>query len=55
MGMIKGAIEREGLSSSEAETLDASGDNQDNQGRDAGNVDTGVSMGENMRMDSLML
>ena len=39
MGMIEGAIEREGLSSSEAGTSDASGDDQDNQGGDAGNRD----------------
>ena len=36
MGMIEGAIKRERLSSLEAGTLDASGNNQDNQGGDAG-------------------
>ena len=37
MGMIEGAIEREG-SSSEAGMLGASGDNQDDQGGDGDNV-----------------
>ena len=32
MGMIEGVIEREGLDSSEAGMLDASGDDQDDQG-----------------------
>ena len=44
MGMIEGAIEREGLtdtSSSGSRGLDASGDNQDNQGGDVVNVDAG--------------
>ena len=55
MGMIKGVIKREGSSSLEAETSDASGDDQDNQDGGAGNMDTGVSTGESMRRDSLML
>ena len=59
MGMIEGAIEREGLtdtsSSSEARTLGASGDGPVNQGGDEDNVDAGASMGESMRRDSPML
>ena len=55
MGMIEGAIEREGMSSSlEAGTSDASGDNQDDQGGDMVNVDAGASMEESMRRDSPM-
>ena len=57
MGMIEGAIEREGLtdtSSSEAETLGASGVNPIDQGGDEDNVGTGVSTGESMRRDSPM-
>ena len=58
MGMIEGVIEREGLtdtlSLSEAGTLGASGDDQDNQGGDAGNGDTGASTEESMRQDSPM-
>ena len=58
MGMIEGAIEREGLtdtlSLSEAETSDASGDGPDDQDGDADNVDAGASMEESMRRDSLM-
>ena len=58
MGMIKGAIEREGLmdtlSSSEARTLGASGDGPDDQGGDTDNVDAGASMEESMRRDSPM-
>ena len=48
MGMIEGAIEREGLDSLEAGTSDASGNNQDDQGGDAG-----ASLEENTR-ESLM-
>ena len=58
MGMIKGAIEREGLmemsSSLEAGILDASGDGPDDQGGDEANVDTGVFTEESMRRDSPM-
>ena len=58
MGMIEGAIEREGLmetsSSSVSEGSAASGDKQDNQGGDAVNVDAGEST-EAMRRDSPML
>ena len=58
MGMIKGAIEREGLmdtsNSLEAEMSGVSGDGPDNQGGDEDNVDTGVSTGESMRRDSPM-
>ena len=57
MGMIEGVIEREGLtdtsSSSEAETLGASGNSLDNQGGDEDNVDAGASMEESMRRDSV--
>ena len=55
MGMIKGAIEREGLttlSSSEAGMSGASGDDQDNQGGDVVNVDAGASTEESTRRDS---
>ena len=55
MGMIEGAIEREGLSLLEEGMLDASGNNQDNQGGDVGNRDTGASMEGSMRVESLML
>ena len=47
MGMIEGAIEREGLmdtSSSEAEMSGASGDGSGDQGGDEDNVDAGASM-----------
>ena len=58
MGMIKGAIEREGLmemsSSLEAGILDASGDGPDDQGGDEANVDTGVFTEGSMRRDSPM-
>ena len=58
MGMIEGAIEREGmtdtLSSLGAETLGASGDGPGDQGGDEGIVDTGVSWEESTRGDSLM-
>ena len=58
MGMIKGVIEREGLTDtldlSEAGTSGASGDNQDDQDGDAGNMDTGASTEESMRRDSPM-
>ena len=43
MGMIEGAIEREG-SSLEAGTLDASGGNQDDQGGDGDNGGAGASL-----------
>ena len=56
MGMIEGAIEREGLtkmsSSSGSGGSAASGDNQDDQGGDAGNVDAGESTA--LRRDSPM-
>ena len=55
MGMIEGAIEREGLDSSEAGTLDVSGDDQDNQSGDAGSGGTGVSLEGSMRVESPML
>ena len=58
MGMIEGAIEREGLmdmlSLSEAGTLGASGDSLGDQGRDEDNMDVGASMEESMRRDSPM-
>ena len=58
MGMIEGAIKREGLtdmlSLSEAGMSDASGDGQDDQDGGVGNMDTGASMEENMRRDSPM-
>ena len=57
MGMIKGAIEREGLmetlSSSGSGGLAASGDDRDNQGGDVDNVDAGEST-VLMRRDSPM-
>ena len=55
MGMIEGAIKWERESLLEARMSDASGDNQDNQDGDVGNMDTGVSTEGNMRRDSLML
>ena len=56
MGMIEGAIEGEEMADlSEAETLDASGNNQDDQGGDVCNGDAGASMGVSMREDSPML
>ena len=59
MGMIEGAIEREGLtdmsSSLEAGTLGVSGDGLDDQGGDEDNMDTGASTEESMRRNSLML
>ena len=54
MGMSEGAIEREGLDSLEAGTSDASGDDQDNQGGDAGSGDTGASLEGSTRVESLM-
>ena len=57
MGMIEGAIEREGLtdtSSSEVRTLGASGNGPDNQDGDEDNVDAGASTEESMRRDSPM-
>ena len=59
MGMIKGAIEREGTmetsDSLEAGTSGASGNDQDNQGGDVVNGDVGVFREGSMRRDSLML
>ena len=55
MGMIEGAIEREGLDSLEAGTLDASDDDQDNQGGDAGSGDAGASLEGSTRVESPML
>ena len=57
MGMIKGAIEREGLTDMsllEAEMLGASGNGLDDQGGDEDNVGAGASTEESMRRDSLM-
>ena len=57
MGMIEGAIEREGLmdtSSSEAGTSGASGDGPDDQGGDEDNMGAGASTEESMREDSPM-
>ena len=58
MGMIEGAIEREGLTemsdSSEVGTSGTSGDNQDDQDGGVGNVDAGASTEESMRRDSPM-
>ena len=56
MGMIEGAIEREGLTdSSEARMSGASGNGPDDQGGDEGNMGAGASTEENTRGDSLML
>ena len=55
MGMIEGAIKRERLSSLEAGTLDASGNNQDNQGGDAGSRGIGASLEGSMRVESPIL
>ena len=55
MEMIEGAIEREGLDSLEAGTLDASDDDQDNQGGDAGSGDAGASLEGSTRVESPML
>ena len=58
MGMIEGAIEREGLtdtSSSEAGMSGVSGDDPDDQGRDEDSVGAGASTGESMKRDSPML
>ena len=52
--MIEGAIEREGLDSLEAGTLDASDDDQDNQGGDAGSRDAGASLEGSTRVESPM-
>ena len=54
MGMVKGAIKREGSNLSEAKMSGASSDKQDDQGEDAVNADIGVSTEESMRMDSPM-
>ena len=59
MGMIEGAIEREGLldtsSSLGAGSSGASGDSPDGQDGDGDNSGTGVPMEESMRRDSPML
>ena len=59
MGMIKGAIEREGTmetsDSLEARTSGASGNDQDNQGGDVVNRDVGVFREGSMRRDNPML
>ena len=55
MGMIEGAIEREGLDLLEAGTSDASGDDQDDQGGGMGSRDAGVSLEGSMRVESPML
>ena len=54
MGMIEGAIEREGLDLLEAGTSDASGDDQDDQGGDMGNGDAGASLEGSTRVESPM-
>ena len=54
MGMIEGAIEREGLDSLEAGTSGASGNDQDNQGGDAGSRDAGASLEGSTRVESPM-
>ena len=54
MGMIKGAIEREGLDLSEARTSDASGGDQDDQDGGTGSRDTGASLEGSMRVESPM-
>ena len=57
MGMIEGAIEREGLMDTsllEVGMSGASGNGLDNQGGDEDNMDAGVSTEESMRRDSLM-
>ena len=54
MGMIEGAIKREGLDLSEAGTSDASGNDQDDQGGDAGNGDAGASPEGSTRVESPM-
>ena len=53
MGMIKGAIKREG-SLSEAGMLDASGNDQDNQDGGTGNGGAGASLEGSMRVESPM-
>ena len=54
MGMIEGAIKREGLDLLEAGTSDASGDDQDDQDGDMGSGVTGVSLEGSTRVESLM-
>ena len=54
MGMIEGAIKREGLSLSEAGTSDASGNDQDDQGGGVGSGDAGASLEGSTRVESLM-
>ena len=54
MGMIEGAIKREGSSSPEARMLDASGKGPDNQDGGTGSRDASASQEESMRRDSLM-
>ena len=59
MGMIEGAIEREGLMEmsdlSEAGMSGASGDNQDDQDGGTGSRDTGASLEGSTRVESPML
>ena len=55
MGMIEGVIKREGLDSLEAGMLDASGDDQDDQGGDVGSGDVGVSLEGSTRVESPIL
>ena len=54
MGMVKGVMEGRDQSLLEAGTSDASGSNQDDQGGEGDNGDTGASMEGSMRRDSLM-
>ena len=54
MGMIEGAIEREGLDLLEVGMSDASGNDQDDQGGDVGNRDAGASLEESTREESPM-
>ena len=55
MGMIEGAIEREGGFSLEARMSDASGNDRGDQDGDEGSGGTGVSVEESMRVESPML
>ena len=54
MGMIEGAIEREGLSSLEVGMSDASGNDQDDQDGGTGSRDAGASLEGSTRVESLM-
>ena len=54
MGMIEGAIEREGLDSLEAGTSDASGGDQDDQDGRGGSEGAGMSLEGSTRVESLM-